>query len=474
MLSDNPFKPYPNRNSAEQKLAGEARQDALAEKPASSSVMLPSPMVASRSLIVALYDQCVQVCQEQLQKIEENCDKLSNEFNHHTLKNKAENSIDKLVSHLKSSDKKAKCEFHKIEFDKRKKDFERFKLDHQLIYNPQRGVQQKSFFGMTTAVFIVVTLYFVEAIFNASLFVGEVGWLGGLTISLSSSLVNVVVGYFVGRYIISRMYLGKNLTTKALSIVGFIIFLFTIVYMNLMIAMYRTLKAAENAFQAVNTSDAAWPFPHIYMLDFNSALVLMVGFVFALVALMDGFFSDDAYPDYGHKYRLCIKEREEVLVALQKYKKEQLDSVLKCREEIENIFQEGGLCINEWGSQINTVQRRFVDYSKWLQDLLEIDIMLWDTYRAAHEEHRLADYVPPPLFEKSLSPLFAGREISELHVFRDASQLYMSDAERIKKMTEYQTIFNDTKADSERRLDSEIDALRSDLKMLEETAVCHI
>ena len=171
MLSDNPFKPYPNRNSAEQKLAGEARQDALAEKPASSGVMLPSPMVASRSLIVALYDQCVQVCQEQLQKIEESCDKLSNEFNHHTLKNKAENSIDKLVSHVKSSDKKAKCEFHKIEFDKRKKDFERFKLDHQLIYNPQRGVQQKSFLGMTTAVFIVVTLYFVEAIFNASLFV---------------------------------------------------------------------------------------------------------------------------------------------------------------------------------------------------------------------------------------------------------------------------------------------------------------
>ena len=238
--------------------------------------------------------------------------------------------------------------------------------------------------------------------------------------------------------------------------------------------MYRTLKAAENAFQVVNTSDAAWPFPHIDMLDFNSALVLMVGFVFALVALLDGFFSDEPYPGYGHRYRLCVKEREEVLIALQGYKEDQLASILKCRDDVEKIFRHGGQCITDWGSQVNTVQRRFVDYSKWLQDLLETDKTLWDTYRSSHEEHRLADYVPPILFENPLKPLFSGRETSEAHVFRDASQLYMSDDERIIKMDEYQSIYDAAQAQSEERLDSEVAILRSDLKELEEKAVCHI
>ena len=472
--SDNPFKPYGNEGVIERELAGEARTDALAEKPSASDLMLPSPMVANRSQIITLYDECVRVCQGQLQTIENNVDTLKNGFSHQTLKNKAENSIDKLVSQMKSSDRKAKCDFHKMEFNKRKRDFERFKIDHALIYHPQRGVQETSFLGMTTAIWIVVALYLVEAIFNASLFVNEVGMVGGLTISLSSSLVNVVVGYFVGRFVCSRMYLGKSLSTKLLSIAGFITFLFTIVYMNLMIAMYRTLKAAETAFQVVNTSDAAWPFPHIDMLDFNSALVLMVGFVFALVALLDGFFSDEPYPGYGHRYRLCVKEREEVLIALQGYKEDQLASILKCRDDVEKIFRHGGQCITDWGSQVNTVQRRFVDYSKWLQDLLETDKTLWDTYRSSHEEHRLADYVPPILFENPLKPLFSGRETSEAHVFRDASQLYMSDDERIIKMDEYQSIYDAAQAQSEERLDSEVAILRSDLKELEEKAVCHI
>ena len=472
--SDNPFKPYGNEGVIERELAIEARSDALAEKPAASDVMLPSPVVAQRSQMISLYDHCVQVAQGQMQAIENRVDELKNNFSHQTLKNKADNSIDKLVSQMKSSDKKAKCDFHKMEFIRRKRDFERFKIDHSLIYHPQRGVQEDSFLGLSTAVWIVVALYLVEAIFNASLFVNEVGMVGGLTISLSSSLVNVVVGYFVGRFICSRMYLGKSLTTKVLSIAGFVAFMFTIVYMNLMIAMYRTLKAAENAFQVVNTSDAAWPFPHINMLDFNSALVLMVGFVFALVALLDGFFSDEPYPGYGHRYRLCLNERAEVLIALQEYKKDQLASILKCRDDVEKIFQDGGHSINEWGAQVNTVQRRFVDYSKWLQDLLETDKTLWDTYRSSHEEHRLADYVAPALFENALKPLFAGKETDELHVFRDASQLYMSDEERIEQMGKYQAVYDDAQAHSEERLDSEVAILRSDLIALEEKAVCHI
>jgi len=472
--SGNPFKPYGNDGAIEQQLSIEARSDALAEKPTASDVMLPSPILTHRSQIISLYDKCVQEAQGQLQVIENRVDELRNNFSHQTLKNKAENSIDKLVSQMKSSDKKAKCDFHKMEFVRRKKDFERFKIDHGLIYHPQRGVQETSFLGLTAALWIVVTLYLVEAIFNASLFIEEVGMVGGLTISLSSSLVNVVVGYIVGRFVFSRMYLGKSLTTKVLSISGFIAFIFTIVYMNLMIAMYRTLKAAENSFQVVNTSDAAWPFPHIDMLDFNSALVLMVGFVFALVALLDGFFSDDPYPGYGHRYRLCLKERDQVLVALQEYKKDQLASILKCRDEVGKTFQYGGHCINEWGSQVNTVQRRFVDYSKWFQDLLETDKTLWDTYRSSHEEHRLADYLPPTLFANAIKPLFSSRETDEFHVFRDASQLYMTDDQRIEKMGEYQAIYDDTQSQAEERLDSEVAILRDDLIALEEHAVCHI
>ena len=471
---DNPFTVIDYSTDANN-LAAQGKKDALASKPGPDALTPPQLFLSVRAKLKGYYDQGVERCQSELNGIESDVDKLAKTFVDSSLRTKTKNIIDQAVFRLTQSKHKAECRFYKDEFEIRKKNLEGFKLENDLVYMPVAGTSEKSTLGIPPSVWIIIALYLIESIFNAGLFISEVGLIGGLTISLSSSLVNVIVGFLVGRYLFSRIYLSPKVINRVVAAVLFVGYLFAIVYMNLMIALYRSLKAAENAYAVVNTADAAWPFPHLAQLDFNSSLVLMVGFVFALVSLIDGHFSDEPFPGYGHKYRLCMRAREKVQNELEAYKKEMIQSSEKTSNDLAIIFDEARNSIVDWGICVNTVQRRFVDYTAWVGQLEIGQTLLWDSYCTSHQAHRLTGYVVPDVFKNPPDMFEIGDDYANAEqIFSDVKDLHMPDSERKKKMAVFESAFKKVHEESEKNMASQLLLLKTELKEIERDAICHL
>ena len=470
----NPFQPVKNLIGLQQEISAAAKQDSLAKRPSASELIIPNSVLEKRSVLTAVYDKGVTDCQEEFQGIEEDVEAQKSKFTQQHLKHKSEDLVESLSVSLTSSSSLQECKFHKENFNRRKEDLERFKLENRLIYEPQRGIYGTKILGLTASVFIVTALYLVESFFNASLFISQVGLIGGLTISLSSSLVNVVLGYLVGRLLWSRMYLGGSVLAKLTSVLGVVGFISVMTYMNFVIAMYRSIKAAaKQGFQTVDTTLAVWPFPYLDQLDFESVLVLLVGFVFAIAALLDGYFSDDPFPGYGAKYRLCLESRNKVNVALERYKVEHNTVIKKCREEMDSLFNVATSSIHSWSAAINVVQKRFVDFEKWVNDLSDADAKLWDTYRSTHSEYRVSDYPLPALLSAPLDPkLVSDQNLDPGHVFRDASHLYMADEQRVDMMDDFEAAVAGERQHAEERLDSTIEQLQHVLNALTQSSEC--
>lgn len=471
---ENPFQVIDYSNDAND-LAAQGKKDALASKPGPGVLTPPQLFLTCRARLKSLYDIGVDRCQEELNGIEARVDILDKTFVDSSLRSKTTNIIDQAVFRLTQSEHKAECRFHKEEFDVRKQNLEGFKLENDLVFMPEAGTSEKVVLGVSLPIWIIIALYLIESIFNAGLFVTEVGLIGGLTISLSSSLVNVIVGFLVGRYLFSRIYLSPKTASKVVAGFLFVGYLFAIVYMNLMIALYRSLKAAENLYATVNTSDAAWPFPHLAQLDFESSLVLMVGFVFALVSLIDGHLSDEPFPGYGHKYRLCVRAREKVKKELEAYKNEMLLSSEKASEDLAGIFEKARDAIIEWGVCVNTVQRRFLDFTAWAGQLQKGQELLWDSYCTSHQAHRLTGYVVPEVFQDPPKMFELGDNYAKAEsIFGDVKDLHMTDGERKEKMNEYESAFKKIHEEAENNLKSQFLVLKEELKEIEKDAICHI
>lgn len=455
-------------------LSAQGKADAISGRPASSDTTLPGVFVDRQVKLKTFYAEGVGNCQDELDQIEKKIDVLYQAFDASSLKSKASNLIFNMVTKISTSNHKSKTNFNRAEFQRRKADFERFKIKNDRVFDPERGTSERTFIGLSLSVWVLLSLYIMESFFNAGLFISEVGLIGGLTISLSTSLVNVVVGFLVGRFVFSCIYLHPNILTKIVSLVLFLSFAFTVVYMNLMIAVYRSLKAIENTYQTVNTSDAAWPFPHMGQLDFDSTLVLLVGFVFAIAALLDGYFSDDPYPGYGHKYRLCIKARNAVQKELHAYKTNMMDGISSTKEELQKMFGEASSATVLWSAEVNTIQRRFVDYKEWVSQLAGWQKLFWKSYCSAHASHRLLGYQAPDIFDQEPDLFVSDTAMNPQHVFDDAKHYYMTDQERLTRAASYDTAAKQVSSEVGDSVEKQINELKQELKIIEQNAVCHI
>lgn len=459
------------------KLSQQGKADALSGQPAKGNHTPPKLFLELRSKLKTTYDSAVQACQDEFEEIEKSVDRHRGIFEDSSLKSKSSSLIQQAVLTLNVSKHKVQCLFYKAEFETRKKDLERFRLQHELNFYPERGTAEKTIVGISYAVWVMILLYIVESTMNAALFVNELGPVGGYAVSLSSSLVNVILGFLVGRFVVSRIYLCQNIGQRLFAGLIFLGFLWTIVYMNLMIALYRSLKALENVYadNIPALSSAAWPFPHLSFLDFESSLVVMVGLVFALVALLDGYFADDPFPGYGHKYRLCIKSRDDVQKELEAYKSEFVSASKKTADELEDIFDNAKQAINQWGVDVNRVQRRFVDYKEWTSQLMKGQTSLWTAYCSTHERNRLKDYEVSEVFSKSPEMFVSSKNaIDPSHVFSDVQHLFMHDEARLTLMKSYDSVFTKAHSSAEKALEKELAVLRKEFIKIEKEAECVI
>ena len=78
--------------------------------------------------------------------------------------------------------------------------------------------------------------------------------------------------------------------------------------------LYRALDSG-NMFADDYTEKLRWaltPFSHLNLYNMDSALVVGVGLILAFLAYLDGYFSDDPYPEYGKIYKQVVKARKKL------------------------------------------------------------------------------------------------------------------------------------------------------------------
>lgn len=451
--------------------AQEAGQsDAISSMPNPKSVLLPPVIVSIKNELKNVYNQGIKSCQTLFEVIEARVDNLTMKFSGVTLEAQANQTRDEMSVALTFSPLAESINFHYKEFVRRHADLQRFRVQHNLAYEPIRGGK-----GTSSHLIFVVTIYLVESFFNAALFTAVTGLLGGLTISLSASGINVIFGYLVGRFLVPAIFFHPNYKMRFLSFVGSMSFLAFIIYLNFAIAVFRSLQEkAQNSFEGVNTGLAIVPFSNLDVLSFESALVVAVGMLFATAALLDGYFSDDPYPGYGAKWRACIVERNIIQKTFKQYQKQFDVTTRLAREKTQATFDESQKSIYEWSKEINKIQHYFVDFEQWADKINDTSMASWEIYVSTHENYRNQGYSAPKSLISRPENLLDDDQTDPLYVFAGVANFYMDDNDRQKKIAQFESVFMKKYNQAEQDLEKTIIVLTNTLAELEVIAQCNI
>jgi hypothetical protein len=192
------------------------------------------------------------------------------------------------------------------EYNLAKKDLHNFKSEHKLIR--QERSSKKPLFNWA----IVLAIIFAESILNASFFAkgSDLGLLGGIIQAFVIVMINVLVANLVVLLIRRRFVttigaiekLGYTLLTGAL-VTGLVNFHF-------LVGHYRDALRIdfENAYAFSVLNYSASPF---HLIDFESYILVVMGFLFFIILVIDLYKLKDPYPGYGEVTQTFKEIKEE-------------------------------------------------------------------------------------------------------------------------------------------------------------------
>ncbi len=150
--------------------------------------------------------------------------------------------------------------------------------------------------------FLLLALLGFESVINGTLFASgsAQGILGGWSIAVLISAVNVVFGFMVGAFWGKQAW-SIHQPMKAIGVIGFMFWgAFTAVF-NLSVGHIRSIYEEGNIGDSSPWTEGFINFLNnpIGLVDFTSWVLVFIGILFALIALFDGIRIDDKYPGYG-------------------------------------------------------------------------------------------------------------------------------------------------------------------------------
>tara|TARA_A100001234_G_scaffold161649_1_gene142860 strand:+ start:1759 stop:3183 length:1425 start_codon:yes stop_codon:yes gene_type:complete len=164
--------------------------------------------------------------------------------------------------------------------------------------------------------FVLFGLVVIESIINGVMFQegSRAGYLGGVSIAVLISLINVAAGFLVGAYW-GKLSWSIHQLPKYAGYLGFGIWGIFTIWFNLLVGHIRTIYEQGFSGSMAEVSAQGWinfqasPFG---LTDFFSWLLVLIGTLFAIIALFDGIRFDDAYPGYGREFRKHLSAEEEL------------------------------------------------------------------------------------------------------------------------------------------------------------------
>ncbi len=313
-----------------------------------------------------------------------------------------------------------------------------FKQKHNLNREPIYSDSWRKFWGPC----IIGFLFFAEVILNGALVSGIVeGLIGGVAVAITVATLNVFLSFLAGKILIRELNRIQS-TVRKLAISATTLFYgLVILYVNLVFGIFRStalstsnIRSWEEVESAAVSINALKPWETLSQVDdIPSLFVIGVGICFAIMALIDGYLSDDSYPGYGEVFRKFREAAE----PLDQAKKGLADKVLNIIDESCEVMEvrlgEFEERLTRWGTMQNTVRQQFSSYAVWIGQLEQDSNKFLNDYRAANIKGRHSSYStkrPPEYFQAKWT--FSEEEKDPSKTFSHLAYLINSDMQDVK------------------------------------------
>ena len=182
-----------------------------------------------------------------------------------------------------------------------------FKIQNNLIAGREPQVHAKLFQFLKLLVPFV--LFFTEVSLNITGLQEVLGGAEALLVSFMLSSVNVGLSFAVGVLVLTHFFnpVGAS-KSKIVYIICFLLYAFLLVWINSMMGVFRALTEiadiSTNPIEAMDLAnkaitEAVMPFNNMGSITFGGAFLMLVGFFFAFLSLIDAYFFKDPIPGYG-------------------------------------------------------------------------------------------------------------------------------------------------------------------------------
>ena len=243
-------------------------------------------------------------------------------------------------------------------------------------------------FGTYLSIVLPVAVVVIEALINSQFFAQGLssGLIGGFTYAATLAGLNVATAFLFGKYLLPQIY-HRSTFRKVVGVISFLISICLMVVVGLGIAHMRDALTSE-AGDALKTALETLRANPLGLLDIMSWVLFGISVLFATLALVDGFFSDDIYPGYGKISRRsddAVDEYENELSELRQELEILKNDKLKSLEEDVNESKSTIAMIESYICDKKTTNSRLAHALRDAENSLDA---LLQTFRIENEMHR--------------------------------------------------------------------------------------
>ncbi|MCY4431236.1 MAG: hypothetical protein OXC11_12695 [Rhodospirillales bacterium] len=278
----------------------------------------------------------------------------------------------------------------RIERDKRLDDLADFKERNRLRREPSYPKQWTRHL-MTASVF---ALGLLETFLNSNFLAegSETGLLGGFTIAVGVSVINLFPAFFLfGPYSLNLHHVRAG--KRAGAGVAVAIYAVLLLVLNLGVAHYRELSALLARDIGLQVVERLRDNP-FGLSDAESWLLFGLGVFFSVVAFIEGRHHDDAYPDFGKRHREMVHAREKYEDEVEEISAELEEVRTKALDDIKRIVHDLKRSPVERGRIRKLLEDLVAAYDRHAEQIDELGQNLVHEYRAANQEARPDGGVP--------------------------------------------------------------------------------
>ncbi len=449
-----------------------AQRDGVENYPKSNSKRLS---IKEQEIIA----KCKKHFSEQATRSVDGCRPISEKLGSYNSKTKANG----LKDFLRESQRKIEKKFFdaKLEIASQKKEMERViseckeeinlanKEKQRFIVEkdiPKREPKKRTFLKLFGSLLLVAIMAGLEVYLNFTALIEAIGYFESQVLAAIISAINIGLSFIVGVSVVRYLLNDPSRTAfeklfDRLKLIGYTCLL---VYSNFLIAATRSAEPAANRAAGLEGNEIAaaqtfdevmsrviWPFQPEVLATFQgpSIYLILLGFFFAIISLLDGYYFDDKIPGFGAIGR-NLEKAKKIFSSEQKTRSEKLKNEYKKSKDIlyatkESLFDELKVrersrlqAAEEWSLLQDEMQIAVNDYDIFIKDIENTQDELIEMYRGNNSENRSSD---DPIYFGEPSDKTYLKTFEQVHT-NIFYELVLNDVEKIKKWQEFQDIIH--------------------------------